>query len=225
MSTQHPELPPFRIEVVVDAPRETVWRALQDPDELRRWFGWDYEGLEAEVRYIFLDHAEPVGQELLRGDNDQSIELEADGPRTVVRVVHPGPLGEASWDDLYDEVVQGWRTFLQQLRFYLEDHRGQERRTLFLTGRVVPKAADAALAAAAPGQAWDAGRHQRSVAVDRWGGALISLVTAEPLDGAGPARAQLTVTTYGLDDAAFERLRSEWIGWWRELAEEAEATP
>ena len=32
---------PFRVEVVVEAPREVVWQALSDPEEIRRWFGWD----------------------------------------------------------------------------------------------------------------------------------------------------------------------------------------
>ena len=51
------EQKPFRVEVVVDAPREAVWRALTEPERLARWFGWDYDGLEGEIKYIFVDHA------------------------------------------------------------------------------------------------------------------------------------------------------------------------
>jgi len=218
MTEQPPQPRPFRIEVEVQAPADAVWRALTDPRELRRWFGWDYEGLEEEIRYIFVDHVTAQGRERLQGDDGQAIEVDAHGPRTVVRVVYPGPLGDASWDDLYDPVIQGWRTFLQQLRFYLEDHAGEDRRTLFLPGQVVPAAAFAALEAAAPGATLDLGRHQRSVAVDRWGGGLVSLVTAQPRDGGQPAAGQLTVTTYGLDDAAFAELEAEWTAWWDRLA-------
>jgi uncharacterized protein YndB with AHSA1/START domain len=212
------QLPPFRIEVVVAAPAEAVWRALTDPREARRWFGWDHEDLDAEIRYIFIDHTTPVGTERLEHAGGQRIELEADGPRTVVRVVSPGPLDDASWDDLYDEIVQGWFTFLHQLRFYLERHPGQDRHTVFLTGQVVPAAAFAALEAAAPGAPWAETRHQRSVAVDRWGGGLVSLVTAAPRAGREPARGQLTVTTYGLDDAACTEVETGWTAWWGGLA-------
>jgi hypothetical protein len=222
--SQQEQPKPFRIEVVVEAPRERVWRALTEPAEIRRWFGWDYEGLDAEVSYIFVDHAEPVGPDRLQLDADQVIELEVHGPRTVVRVVYPGPLGGASWDDLYDEVAQGWHTFFQQLRFYLERHAGQDRRTLFLTGQVAPAEAFAALAAAAPGETWDEARHQRSVAVERWGGGLISLVTSEPREHRQPARAQVTVTTFQLDDAAFDQVRAEWTAWWSDLANDVEVT-
>ena len=41
------------IEVVVAAPIETVWKALRDPAEIRRWFGWDYAGLDEEIALIF----------------------------------------------------------------------------------------------------------------------------------------------------------------------------
>jgi uncharacterized protein YndB with AHSA1/START domain len=225
MTGPEPQPRPFRIEVVVQAPADAVWRALTDPSEVRRWFGWDYEGLDAEIRYIFVDHSTAHGRERLQGDNGQAIEVEADGPRTVVRVVYPGPLDDASWDDLYDEVIQGWRTFLQQLRFYLEGHAGQDRRTVFLTGQVVPATAFAALDAAAPGTTLDLGRHQRSVAVDRWGGGLVSLVTAGPRDGRQPASGQLTVTTYGLDAAAFGQVEAEWSAWWERLAGDPGSPP
>ena len=45
-----------------------------------------------------------------------------------MRVTRAAPAG--SWDGVYDEVNEGWLTFFQQLRFYLERHPGQERRTL-----------------------------------------------------------------------------------------------
>jgi hypothetical protein len=217
MSDQEFQLPPFRIEVVVAATDAAVWRALIDPQECRRWFGWDYEGLDAEIRYIFVDHATPVGPGRLQLGADQLIEVEPDGPRTIVRIVHPGQLDDASWDDLYHEVVQGWHTFLHQLRFYLERHAGQERQTLFLAGEVVPVEAFTALEAAAAGETWAQARYQRSVAVERWGGGLVSLLTAEPRDSQHPTRAQLTVTTYELDDATFDQVEREWTAWWSTL--------
>jgi hypothetical protein len=45
-----------------------------------------------------------------------------------VRVTRAAPAG--SWDGVYDEVNEGWLTFFQQLRFYLERNAGRERRTV-----------------------------------------------------------------------------------------------
>lgn len=120
---------PVIVEVAIAAPVETVWRALRDPAEIRRWFGWQYEGLDEEIQYIFVDHSTAADEaHVLDGGPGGTIALEAQGDRTVVRVTRPAPAG--SWDDIYDEVNEGWLTFVQQLRFYLERHPGQERRTL-----------------------------------------------------------------------------------------------
>ena len=42
------------IEVELPAPVEEVWAHLRDPGFIRRWFGWEYEGLEGEIEFIFL---------------------------------------------------------------------------------------------------------------------------------------------------------------------------
>jgi len=98
----------FTVEVTIAAPRDVVWRALTDPAELRRWFGWDYEGLEGDIRYILVEHSTPVPPDRISDDdNGWAIELVADGARTIVRVVGPGPLADAHWDDIYDEELQG----------------------------------------------------------------------------------------------------------------------
>jgi uncharacterized protein YndB with AHSA1/START domain len=112
------------VEIEVAAPVETVWRALRDPVEIRRWFGWQYEGLEEEIEFIFSSASTADDDaHVLDGGPGGTISLEARGDGTVVRVTRPDPVGE------YDEVNEGWLTFIQQLRFYLERHPGQERRT------------------------------------------------------------------------------------------------
>ena len=50
---------PFRVEVSVDAPRDVVWRTLTEPEQIRHWFGWDYDGLDDEIELIFVE-ARPV---------------------------------------------------------------------------------------------------------------------------------------------------------------------
>ena len=37
------------------APVDTVWTAFRDPAVIRRWFGWDYDGLDDEIRAVFFD--------------------------------------------------------------------------------------------------------------------------------------------------------------------------
>jgi hypothetical protein len=120
---------PVIVEVVVDAPVDTVWRALRDPAEIRNWFGWDYEGLDEEIQVIFVQYSTAdEDAKVIDGGSEGAIRLEARGDRTVVRVTRAAPAG--SWDGVYDEVNEGWLTFFQQLRFYLERNPGRQRRTV-----------------------------------------------------------------------------------------------
>ena len=119
---------PVIVEVVIDAQVDTVWRALRDPAEIRNWFGWEYEGFEEEIQVIFFQYSKADDDaHVLDGGSEGVISLEARGDQTVVRVTRAAPAG--SWDGVYDEVNEGWLTFFQQLRFYLERHPGRQRRT------------------------------------------------------------------------------------------------
>jgi hypothetical protein len=216
----------FRVEVIIRAPREVVWRALTNPEEIARWFGWDYEGLPDEITMIFVDGVtqEPPTRLLLGWE--QTIELVADGPDvTIVRIVKPGPLATASWDDLYDEMVRGWHGFLLQLRHYLERHDGESRHTLWLDGTASPKAVLAALDADIPGETWVNSRYQRVTAVDGFGGGLVAVLSAEPLVSDLPCKVQVTITTHGLDDGQFAALREQVASRWRALAPDGTVTP
>lgn len=225
----------FRVEVSVEAPRDVVWRALTDPTEIRRWFGWDSEGLADEIRYIFVDHARLVPSDRIEFEGDptaelpemgeQAIELMADGPRTTVRVVQPGPRANAAWDEHYEEIVQGWHAFFIQLRHYLERHPGEDRRTLYLEGTAPATAVLATLDEMAPGRAWDSGRYQRATAIDQYGDGLVVVLSTIPLDSDEPGRVQVTLTTHGLDDARFAEVRREWQARWAAVAEDAKVTP
>ena len=122
---------PVIVEIEIAASADAVWRALRDPAEIRRWFGWEYDehgGLDEEIQVIFFQESTADDDaRVLDGGPGGVIALEDRGDSTVVRVTRAAPAG--SWDGVYDEVNEGWRTFLQQLRFYLERHPGQERRT------------------------------------------------------------------------------------------------
>jgi uncharacterized protein YndB with AHSA1/START domain len=198
-----PTSKPFVVETTIDAPQETVFRALTDPAVIREWFGWDYDGLEGEIRFIFVDKATPEPPDRLVFSPKHAITLIPDGPRTTVRVTMAGDLSDASWADVYDGVEEGWRSFFAQLRFLLERTPDGTRRTVYLTGTGRPSDVVAALGA---GEPWLADRWQRIVVDDA--GHLVAIGWNDK-DEMG-----ITVSTYGLDDAAFAALRDRWTERW-----------
>jgi hypothetical protein len=181
---------PFRVEVTVDAGSGAVWRWLTEVEEIRQWFGWDYDGLDAEIRFIFVEHAVLVPPDRIELSADGTIELEDLGEQTTIRAVQPGEP-----DDGYDPIEEGWVTFLHQLRHRIARHAGARRRTIYLTG-----SADAA-ALELPGEPWHASRYQRGTDVD---GTLV-VVWGDGSD------ASLVVTTYDLDDDAFAAAEASWV--------------
>jgi hypothetical protein len=208
---------PFRVEVVVEAPREKVWRALTEPERVARWFGWDYDGLEGEIRYIFVDHArkEPPGRLVLDdGEDNQTIELIEEGPRTRVICIRPGSLEGADWDELYEDVREGWITFFHQLRHSVERHPDEDRRTIRLTGDAVPAEVVEALEREVSGPVWHQGRFQYAVAAGGDGDLLVGVHPKLPIDAREPGAVAVTVTSYGLDDQSYAALRERWKSWW-----------
>lgn len=131
--TENPRTP--IVEVTIAAPFDAVWRALRDPAEIRRWHGWEYEdagGLAAEIDAIYVKGASASRDTgTIEFDGlDHRFEVQERGPRaTIVRVTKPGPAGDERWD----EIEQGWISFVQQLRFFLERHAGHDRQTLMLS--------------------------------------------------------------------------------------------
>jgi uncharacterized protein YndB with AHSA1/START domain len=230
------------VEILVAAPIETVWRALRDPAEVRRWFGWDYPGLAEEINMIF-------GPENVASDADHTLRfggmgmaedrytLEAQGDHTIVRLIRSAPVTDPSWKGIYDDVSEGWLTFTEQLRFVLERHHHQDRRTLYLNGRAKTVAAplpaqalglDSVIAVptghryatkttlgeAIEGQIWFRSPFQLGLTVDGYGDGLIIIGTRPTTDKSPHGGGNVVIMTYGLDDATFAGLRDRWIAWW-----------
>ena len=226
------------VEVTVPAPADAVWAALRDPKQIKDWFGWETDSLDDEIDYIFVANA--VADDERRtvsfpGVNDR-YEVEARGETSVVRVVRSAPAGE--WSDVFDGMIEGWISFTWQLAFAFARHPGAVRRTLFFSGP--PRAdrlgrsllgLDAAPAAGEPwsmplgpdaeasGQVWFTARHQIGVTVDAWGDGLLVVVDQPPTDKKPRGSTMLTLTTYGLSDAARESLQARWQAWWNERFE------
>jgi hypothetical protein len=226
------------VQLTVAAPLATVWHALREPGVIRNWFGWDYDGLETEIDYIFRDHVEvDDAAHRLRGEAwegvSDSIVLGNSDSGTSVSVVRDAPVPEG-----YDEVVEGWITFMNQLRFLLERKDGLERRTIRLSGtgphgeRLPSKAlgigglVDAAegshYVAELPGheritgEVWHRGRHQIGLTVSEWGESLMIVVDRPGSDTAPHGGGAITISTFGLSDVDFRALQSNWQSWWAE---------
>jgi uncharacterized protein YndB with AHSA1/START domain len=222
-----PDAKPFRVEVVIRTPQIEVWRALTEPDQVRRWFGWDYAGLDDEVELMFVTNAkhEPPGRILMfEGDDQSAIEVEADGAHTIVRAVYPASPDDVEFDDAYDQIEEGWRAFLLQLRDYLERHPGKRRRTIRLTSEAKPIAVLAAVAGEVEGESRRASPHLSVTTTESYGQGLVIVDSSEPLDSADSGRVNITITTYGLDDERFARLRQRWQAILNELAKDVEVT-
>lgn len=201
---------PFQVDVTINADRESVWRAMTVAREIRRWFGWDYDGIDAEIQHIFVDHVKLVPPDRMLFEDGSAIELTADGRRTGVRAVLAGPPEGPDPDELYNGVEEGWRTFFEQLRFLLETHPAGRRRTNYLTG--VASGAELLAVGAISGRPWHRSRFQQMTVSD--GGHLVAVASQALLTGDCVNPAAITISTYGLDDAGFAAVEEYWTKRW-----------
>jgi uncharacterized protein YndB with AHSA1/START domain len=231
------------IEVTIAAPADEVWRSLRDPERIAQWFGWQTDSLGAEIDMMFFNFGK--GDDATRtlsfrkGDR---FEVEPRGAGCVLRIVRPAPTADHDWDDIFEDVSQGWIAFVLQLRFALERHATDKRRTLYLSGR--PHAANRLLGARAfglpesdaPGTAyaitaptgdalagriWHRGRHQVALTVDGIGDGLLVAMDRAPDEKYPLGHSQLILTTYGLSDRTFDELAARWRTWWSERFDDA----
>jgi hypothetical protein len=230
------------VEAVIAAPPEAVWRALREREQLRNWFGWDAPTLAEEIDYIFFEHSKADdGRRTLIGEPWQGASdgfelMERDGG-TLLRVARYGapPLDPVS---AYDDIYEGWVTFVQQLRLLLDRHPGGTRRTLYLSGTAragvgEPSAAlgfvglrdrpdgaeytgEAATGDLLNGIVWHRTRFQLGLNVLEWGDGLL-VVTDKGRSGTRPdGGGSVLITTFDLNDATFAELESRWRRWWDE---------
>ncbi len=116
-------------ELTLPAQPDQVWRHLREPALISRWFGWEYDGLDDEITQIYSTaEADPEALTLKLGNGDRFSLREQDG-KTVVRIDRPAKSAD---DDWYDDITEGWTTFLQLLRFAVEHHGLAERKTIYL---------------------------------------------------------------------------------------------
>ena len=154
------------------------------------------------------------------GGSDR-FELRETADGTVVRLTRPQREDVAAeWVEFYDDISEGWTSFLHQLKFSLEQHPGQPRRTVFLSASGAPRSTADGGTGASPGVL-----HRPAPARGRAGevGPGLAVVGETPARPGKEVGAMLIVTTYGQDDAQFDREVEAWSAWWREAFPDAGA--
>lgn len=139
-------------EVTINADADTVWRALTEGEELKRWFPLDARVRPGAGGAIWLSWGEGMDWEApievwepkrhLRtvdpAPSTVAIDyyIEARGGETVLRIVQSG-FGADAWEDEIDTLHGGWRAFLATLRNDLQRHRGEPRAVVYVRHPVV----------------------------------------------------------------------------------------
>ena len=216
----------MKIVVTVAAPVATVWEALRNKDKIRHWHGWEYEGgLDEEIDLIYFTRAVEDGTTLRLGNGDEFAVEAVDGGSRVT--LTRAPLGaDPDWDAYYDDVTEGWITFLHQLRFAVERHPDDPRRTLFYSGNgaVSPigelhiPAGDAfeldLIGERVTCEVWYRSDHQLGLTVDAWGNGLLVLSHIPPGDGKPDGATMAILSLYG--DVDRDAVDARWRAWWSE---------
>ena len=232
------------LDVTIAAPIERVWQALRDPALVAQWFGWEYDKLAEEIEMIFgaAGAKAEAGHRLDMGGD--VFELESLGSSTRVRLVRAEAPKSDTWDGVYDDIDEGWRTFVAQLAFWLEVQHGvgretSPRRSIYLAGHRETAGAPSLLVAAglagidgvAVGERYEATavtgeplagvvrfrtEHQIGVSVEAWGPGLLVLAgrPSSPKSPHGGGFALLTA--FGASEEGLARLAAGWAEAWRQ---------
>jgi uncharacterized protein YndB with AHSA1/START domain len=149
-------------EVVVDAPIESVWKAITDAEELTRWFveeatvepgvggtiAVSWGGAEKgksrievwepnhKLRLALMPFKVGTAAEDPQTPIINEYTLERRDGKTVLRLVHSGIPDSPDWDGFYDGTNSGWHSFFRLLRHYLEHHRGKPRSSIKIVGKL-----------------------------------------------------------------------------------------
>ncbi len=222
------------VDTHVTAAPDEVWRALRDPERAHHWFGWDYPGLAAEIEEIFVGQAtvDDDARTVAWADGDAFRLDPADDGTTRLQVVR-----RVSSADVHDPIDEGWITFAQQLRFWLERHPGEPRRTVSATG-VDLGSDDAPLltrlglrpfgsepvgsryelpgpdGAAVTGEVYFQTDLQLGLSIAEERDALLVVARTPPAAAPPHGQAMFVLSTYGLDDDAFADVERRWSAWW-----------
>jgi len=149
MTTQRKPARTLELSIDIDAPLEQAWKAITEGPGLANWLApigevsgpgvggevkiaWSEEmaittkvdAWEPNKRVSWLDEPSYMGPGTAIG---MEWHLSTENGKTRVRMVQSGFGASEGWDSLFDGTEIGWRYFLENLRIYLEHHRGRTR--------------------------------------------------------------------------------------------------
>jgi uncharacterized protein YndB with AHSA1/START domain len=168
MSDDKTRRPPQTHEIEIDAPPEAVWKAISTGEGLTRWYAEEarIEPRAGGENWVSWGEGQEVGNENLAWEPGRRLtvgkpghetatdwnaividfEIETRGGKTLLKLVQSGLPAGPDWDSMDDGTDVGWEMFLFALKFYLERHAGQPRRTI-LRYWASPRPADETFAA------------------------------------------------------------------------------
>jgi uncharacterized protein YndB with AHSA1/START domain len=144
--------PPQTHEIEIDASADAVWKAISTGEGLTRWYA---EEARVDPRvggenWISWGEGQAVGNQNLTWEPGRRLtvgkpdhatatgwkaivvdfEIETRAGRTMLKLVQSGLPAGPDWDSMDEGTKIGWEMFLFALKFSLERHAGQARRTI-----------------------------------------------------------------------------------------------
>lgn len=230
------------VDTTIAAPVDALWDALKDPAKIYNWHGWDDPSLKDEIEFIYVQYGnyDDATKVLSFGEYEgvaYRFEVTPSGEGSRLRVVGAAS-ADMAWDDVYKDVIEGWISFAQQLRFGLERHDIGPRRALYLGGSAkpggtaptealgltglrdlpdgAPFSVDLPTGEHVEGQVWHRSKWQLGLTVPQWGDGLLIVTDKSVTDEAPDGRGMVVLTSYGLSDEEAGELEKRWRTWWDE---------
>ncbi|MFS0718727.1 SRPBCC domain-containing protein [Arthrobacter sp. 1P04PC] len=225
------------LSVVINADAQQVWTMLREPAKVAQWHGWEAEDQAAEINAIYFGPKviESADHTSLVVDGGDIFTLKPVPGGTEVSITRAAVDHNSEWAAWDEDITQGWLTFLHQLRFALERHPNDHRKTLFfavpgtagsgidkLGAGDVPAAGEPysltlATGEAVSGKVWFRSNHQMGLTVQGYaehGEGLVIIADQPAIPELRPDGGSLViVSTYGLGAHRLEEIRAAWDSW------------
>lgn len=225
------------LTVHINADAAQVWNMLREPSKVTQWHGWEYDELEEEIKQIFFTNAvEDEHHCILTINGGDKFILHPVGDGTEVRLERAPREDAGEWEAYYDDITEGWLTFLQQLRFALERHPQTKRHTTFFSGTAnasgqpiadrlglaglpdpgEPYSVTAGTGEKLTGKVWFRSERQLGLTVDSYadhGHGLLIVADTPPNDDHPNGGAMVIASTYGLGARDLHSIRDRWDQW------------
>ena len=225
------------LSVVINADARQVWTMLREPSWIAQWHGWEADDQAAEIKEIYLKDTvvESPDHTSLTVNGGDIFTLKPVPNGTTVSVTRAALDHNSEWAAWDEDITQAWLTFLQQLRFALERHPHEKRRTLFFSfpgssGSGIEKIGlqdvpapgeDYSLTSATgeeiSGRVWYKSNHQVGLTVHSYadhGDGLLIVADQPVIEDVRPDGGSLVIiSTYGLGAHSLESIRAGWDKW------------